>query len=168
MKYYATLNGKDYEIEVDDPEFTCQAKVNGKMVCIDHQAFAEQGFHHFLIDNRPFEATIQQLDDDFIVYLAQQHYRVTLTDEKTRRLNLMGIKNTATGGTQVIKAPMPGLVVKLLIQEGESVNKGDSLVLIEAMKMENEIKATQAGTVTRIHVAEKEAVEQNSPLVTIE
>ncbi len=168
MKFYATLNDKEYEIEIDDPDYSCQAKVNGKTVCIDHQSFSQQGFHSFLINNRPFEATINPEDDETVVYHAQQQYRVKLIDEQTHRLNQMGIKTTETIGTQLIKAPMPGLVVKILVKEGDTVQKGDSLLLIEAMKMENEIKANHPGVVTGIYVSEKEAVEQGAKLMTVE
>jgi pyruvate carboxylase subunit B len=70
-------------------------------------------------------------------------------------------------GTAEIKAPMPGMVVRLPAQKGDAVKKGQSLVVIEAMKMENDLKSPADGIVTAIHVAERTAVEKNARLITL-
>jgi biotin carboxyl carrier protein len=72
-----------------------------------------------------------------------------------------------TMGTIEIKAPMPGLVVRLPVKKDDSVKKGQSVAVIEAMKMENDIKSPADGVVTTIHVAERNAVEKNAKLLTL-
>ncbi|HNM32873.1 MAG TPA: biotin/lipoyl-binding protein, partial [Chitinophagales bacterium] len=66
------------------------------------------------------------------------------------------------------KAPMPGLVLDILVEAGQAVNKGDNLIILEAMKMENIIKASGSGTVKSIHVQKKDAVEKNQLLIEME
>ncbi|HEX9393001.1 MAG TPA: biotin/lipoyl-containing protein, partial [Gemmatimonadales bacterium] len=72
----------------------------------------------------------------------------------------------ASGG--VVKAPMPGLVVRVEVQEGQRVEAGAGLVVVEAMKMENELRATRAGVVSRVHVKAGQTVDRGVPLVTLE
>lgn len=67
-----------------------------------------------------------------------------------------------------VRAPMPGLVAKVLRREGETVSSGDGILVVEAMKMENEIKSPKAGTIITLSVKEKQTVEKNDPLFTIE
>lgn len=76
-----------------------------------------------------------------------------------------GKKAAAGGGT--LKAPMPGLVVRVLVEEGASVVAGQPLVVVEAMKMENQLKATGPGVVTKIHVTPGARVEKGAPLLLV-
>ncbi len=74
-------------------------------------------------------------------------------------------RKVAAGG--VVKAPMPGLVVRVEVSEGKAVEVGEALVVVEAMKMENELRATYKGVVERIHVKAGDRVEKGAPLVTL-
>jgi biotin carboxyl carrier protein len=76
-------------------------------------------------------------------------------------------KATATGGEKTIKSPMPGRVVKVLVAKGDAVQVGQGLVVLEAMKMENEVRARAAGTVAEVHVSAGAAVEGNAKLLTL-
>jgi pyruvate carboxylase subunit B len=88
-------------------------------------------------------------------------------DERTRHIrSLVGAgKSQAAGGT--VKAPMPGLVVRVLVQPGQTVAVGTALVVLEAMKMENELKAPVAGVVARVSATPGQAVEKGEILVTL-
>ena len=88
---------------------------------------------------------------------------VTITDPRDKALGL------GRGGVEgVLKTPMPGIIVRVVAEEGTEVQTGDVLVVVEAMKMENEYKSTVAGTVRRVHVEPGQAVEANTTLVTVE
>jgi pyruvate carboxylase subunit B len=92
---------------------------------------------------------------------------VAVIDDRTRQIQaLTGQKRTTAGGG-VVRAPMPGLVVRLEVTVGERVAAGSGLVVVEAMKMENELRAPRAGVVATVHVAVGQAVEKGMPLVTI-
>jgi biotin carboxyl carrier protein len=76
-------------------------------------------------------------------------------------------KGSGSAGGGVVKSPMPGRVVKVLVAKGDKVQAGQGLLVLEAMKMENEVKAKAAGTVTEVHVTTGSAVEGNAKLVTL-
>ena len=76
-------------------------------------------------------------------------------------------KTSVSGGDRIVKSPMPGRVVKVLVAKGDSVEVGRGLVVLEAMKMENEVRAKVAGTVAEVHVAPGTAVEGSAKLVTL-
>jgi pyruvate carboxylase subunit B len=92
---------------------------------------------------------------------------VEVLDERTRHIQgLVGAGKTQAGGGTV-KAPMPGLVVKVLVEPGAAVAPGQGLVVLEAMKMENEIKAVSGGVIESVAVKPGQAVEKGAPLVVI-
>ncbi len=71
-------------------------------------------------------------------------------------------------GKVVVKAPMPGLIIKVMVQEGQNVDRGDKLLIIEAMKMENVLSSPTSGVVKKIHIEEGRAVEKDAPLIELE
>ena len=93
-------------------------------------------------------------------------YTVQLEDEQAHLMHELGLDKAAGAAVKEIKAPMPGLVLKLLVKEGDAVKKNDPVLILEAMKMENVIKSPGDGTVSKLHAAERTAVEKGQLLVT--
>ena len=91
---------------------------------------------------------------------------VTLTDPRLTKLSVAARRGAA--GPDVVRAPMPGKVVKVLVKAGDRVAAGQGVVVVEAMKMENELLASRAGAVLAVHVAEGRAVDAQEALVTLE
>jgi len=89
-------------------------------------------------------------------------------DERARRLAETGRGLGAPSGEVVIKSPMPGLIVAVRVKPGQDVKKGETLVILESMKMENELKAPRDGKVGSVRVEGRQAVEQGQTLATIE
>ena len=96
-----------------------------------------------------------------------QQYPVQVEDEREKRLRAAAGGAVADSGEFQLKAPMPGLIVSVAVEQGQQVDKGAVLVILESMKMQNELKAPRAGTVTRVKVKAGETVEQRQTLVTI-
>ena len=92
-------------------------------------------------------------------------YTVQLEDEQAHLMHALGLDKSAGAAVKEIKAPMPGLVLKLLVKEGDTVKKNDPVLILEAMKMENVIKSPGDGMVKKIHAQEKTAVEKGQLLV---
>lgn len=101
------------------------------------------------------------------VRLGSHFFEVHVEDERVAALKKLQSSAQSESALTTIKAPMPGLIVRMEIAKGETVQKGQGLLVIEAMKMENEIKSPVAGTVTEIMVASRMAVEKGAPLLQI-
>ena len=89
-------------------------------------------------------------------------------DDRTKLLEMMGMSVTAGPGSGDVQAPMPGKVLQVLVKPGDAVEEGQALLVLEAMKMENMIKAVVAGIVSEVPIAEGEAVEKGALLVGFE
>lgn len=95
-------------------------------------------------------------------------HTVRLADDRSRLMQMLGIDRGARAMASELKAPMPGLVLKVLVQDGETVKKDDPLLVLEAMKMENVIKSTGDGVVKKAHVQAGAAVEKGQLLLSFE
>jgi pyruvate carboxylase subunit B len=93
---------------------------------------------------------------------------VDVVDERTKAIREMAGSGAAATGPRPILAPMPGLVVKVEVSVGDCVQAGQGVAIVEAMKMENELRASGAGVVTRVHVREGDAVEKDQVLVELD
>lgn len=95
-------------------------------------------------------------------------HTVRLEDDRSRLMQLLGIDRSARAMVRELKAPMPGLVLKMLVKEGDTVKKNDPLLVLEAMKMENVIKSAGDAVVKKIHAVERTAVEKGQILLSFE
>jgi pyruvate carboxylase subunit B len=95
-------------------------------------------------------------------------FEVEAVDERTRAIRQLAGAAAKPPGPSLLAAPMPGLVVRVLVESGAAVQPGQPLVVIEAMKMENELRAPSAGIVRTVHVGPGTAVEKGAPLVEVE
>lgn len=122
-----------------------------------------------IIDGRSVSAIVYQTrPGTYGVHIGGDEFEVTLKGEKDLLLERYGFAEAAESSVQQVRAPMPGLVLSLRVEEGQIVRAGDGLLVLEAMKMENELRADAGGTVTSIHVAHGDAVGKNDLLVEIE
>jgi biotin carboxyl carrier protein len=119
-----------------------------------------------LEDGRCFEAVVERREAVTVVWLAGRQYAFALADERAARR--AHDRAGGGGGPQTVKAPMPGKVVKHLVTVGDRVEAGQGVVVIEAMKMENELRAPAPGVVKALPAAEGTAVEAGAPLVVLE
>jgi biotin carboxyl carrier protein len=94
-----------------------------------------------------------------------RNYQVILKDQFDLLLEKMGLNNTSSGKVNNIKAPMPGLIIDMRVSAGDMVKSGDSLLILEAMKMENIIKSPGEGIVKSVKVKKGESVEKNQVLI---
>jgi biotin carboxyl carrier protein len=164
MKYFASVNGKEYTIEIDQEH---EISVNGEKYAIDFQQLPEGGTLSLLINNRSLEAIVEERDEAWEVLLHGELYTVQVQDERSYRLAQARGSLVDEKGTLAIRSPMPGLILDILVAEGDRVEQGDKVVILESMKMENELRAGRDGVVTRVYVEKGDSVEKNQELVTI-
>ncbi len=164
MKYFATVNDESFEIEIDRDD---QIVVDGEPFTIDFQRLAEAGVASLLLNNRSIEAHVEERDEMWEVLILGEVYEVQVQDERSHRLAMVRGGATAVTGDASVNSPMPGIIIATPIAEGDSVTKGQTVVILESMKMENELNAPRDGVVTRIHVEAGASVEKGQILVTI-
>ncbi|MDA1329511.1 MAG: biotin/lipoyl-binding protein [Chloroflexi bacterium] len=165
MKYITTIAGREFEVEILGPH---QVNVNGKTYQIDFEPISGQPVYSLLVDGGSFQAHIYEGDEENLqVLLRGTLYSAVVEDEREKRLRAAAGGEAADTGEFVLKAPMPGLIVKVPVAEGQEIAKGDVLVILESMKMQNELKAPRDGKVARIQVSEGDSVEQKQPMMSL-
>lgn len=164
MKYITTVNGQEYIIEIDQEN---EITVNGERHGIDFEQLAQDGTLSLLIDNRSLEAIVDERDEAWEVLLHGELYTVNVQDERAYRLAQARGQLSDAAEAVVIRSPMPGLILDVRVEEGEPVEQGQTVVILESMKMENELRAGRDGMVTRVHVGKGDSVEKNQELVAI-
>lgn len=126
---------------------------------------------HILYKNRSYNAEVLSADyqaKSFLLSLNKKQIVVNVKDRFDMLLEQLGMTDAKSTKVNDLKAPMPGLIVAIQVQVGESIKKGDSLLILEAMKMENVLKATGDGKVKSIKVNSKQNVEKNQVLIEFE
>lgn len=164
----ATVNNKEFLIK-EHTSKPFSFEVNGKSVELDAY-LNRNGMLCFLYNNHSYQAELISYngnDKVAVIKLDNVRYEVKLKDDTDLLLEQLGISNKAQKA-QSIKAPMPGLVLSINVKEGDTVKKGDGLLVLEAMKMENLIKALSEGTIKKIHIIKGAKVEKNQPMIEME
>jgi biotin carboxyl carrier protein len=126
------------------------------------------GYFHILINRKSYRAEVVKADPDsksFALKINGKVYSVTLKDKFDLLLEKMGMNNGSSGKANHVKAPMPGLIIDLRVKEGDTVMPGDALLILEAMKMENMIKASAQSIVKSVKVKKGDSVEKNQVLI---
>jgi biotin carboxyl carrier protein len=164
MKYITTVDDKDYLVEIIDEK---HISVNGKTYQVDFESVSGQPVYSLIVDGKSHESYVQQGEDNWQVLLRGRLYPVIVEDEREKRLRAAAGAGVAESGEFHLKAPMPGLVVTIPVAEGQEVKKGQVLLILESMKMQNELKSPRAGTIGRIRVKSGESVEQKQTLLSI-
>lgn len=126
--------------------------------------------YHLLLNEKSFRITILEQDNpkELVLEVNGNRYNVSLKDQYDQLLHELGMDKALSAQAEDVKAPMPGLVIDVLVQEGDQVEKDTPLLILEAMKMENVLKAAAAGTVSRINVKAKDAVEKGQVLISFQ
>jgi biotin carboxyl carrier protein len=126
------------------------------------------GLYGLVHGDRRIELAAQPTDDGATLSIGGVEYVAEVVDEARARLMALAGGRTASSARRELKAPMPGLLVRVLCEPGQTVEAGQPLVVLQAMKMENELSLPRAGTVTRVEVVAGATVEQGQVLVIVE
>ncbi len=164
MKYYVTLDGRTREVELTPDG----VRVDGREVSAEIATVPGTSLRHLRIGDRGWLLSAERDDEGWAVRLGGRRVDVHVEDERTRAVRELAGAGGPAEGARELRAPMPGLVVRVLVEPGHEVEAGDGLVVMEAMKMENELSARSAGTVAEVRVEEGQTVNQDDVLVTLE
>ncbi|WP_423147533.1 acetyl-CoA carboxylase biotin carboxyl carrier protein subunit [Rubrolithibacter danxiaensis] len=165
--YTIQVNGQtDFRLEIKNT----QVLLDGIPLAIDLQQVDKNSFH-IIHNNRSFNAEVISFDPankSFSIKVNGNLYEGTIHDKYDQLLHELGFDKILSNKIAEIKAPMPGMVLRLLVTEGQEVKKGDSLLILEAMKMENSIKAAADVRIKSLKVKAGEKVEKNQVLIVVE
>jgi pyruvate carboxylase subunit B len=165
MRYYVTLEDRTFEVDLtgDVP------RVDGQDVDASISRVPGTPTRLLLVDGRSHTLVARRHETDgWDLYLDGERFNADVVDERTRAIREMTGQAEGDAGPKPVRAPMPGLVVRIHVAEGDRVDAGQSVAIVEAMKMENDLKAESAGVVARIRVAAGEAVDKGAVLVEFE
>jgi biotin carboxyl carrier protein len=165
MKYITTLDGKEYLIEIVDEH---HVSINGRMQEVDFESVSGQPLYSLIVDGKSYESYVYETEEGWQVLTRGRQYNLTVEDEREKRLRAAAGSGVAESGEYHLKAPMPGLVVSIPVNEGDKVEKGQVILILESMKMQNELKSPKAGTMGRIRVKQGETVEQRQALLSVQ
>ena len=163
MKYVVTVAGRSFEIVLNGAHIT----VDGRTVAADLTVVPETPLRELVFDGTSRTYAMTPDADGWSVMAGGEAIHAKVDDERTVRLGELSETGDRGGAGGNVKAPMPGLVLRVEVEEGETVAAGAGLVVLEAMKMENEIKAPVSGTVTAIHVNGGQAVDKGMVMVEV-
>jgi biotin carboxyl carrier protein len=165
-----------FKITVNENQVAEITHENGKLY-VDGQSFQwdiqkiSSRFYHILKDNQSYNAEILEADyskKEFVVKINGNIYQVKAQDSMDLLLEKLGMSNNSSRQIKEVKAPMPGLILDIYVQEKQQVQKGDVLLILEAMKMENAIKSAAEGVIKSIKVSKRQSVEKNQLLLEFE
>lgn len=165
MKYISTVNEVEYTIEIIDES---HISVNGRLITVDFNSVSGQPVYSLLVDGASFEAFVYPGEEKLEVLLMGRQFPVMVEDERDRRLRAAAGGSVSEAGEYHLKAPMPGMVVSILVEEGQKIEKGQVVLILESMKMQNELKSPRAGTVGRLRIKAGESVEQRQTLLSVQ
>ncbi len=161
--YRAVVGDRTFDISIEDDQLI----VDGDPKPFTFDVLRE-GYVSIIVNGKSLPVSVEPAGDGTMrVTIAGQRTDVEVKDERDLLVDEFGLgEDEAAGG--VVRAPMPGLVLDLLVDEGDEVAAEQGLLVLEAMKMENELKAPSGGIVGNIHVESGEAVDKEDLLIEIE
>jgi biotin carboxyl carrier protein len=166
VKYVVEVEGDTFSVEISDDAIL----VDGEPILAHLAPIAGTPMVEVAVGTARHLVAVQHSGGrgDYTVTTDDHRLVAQATDEHTQRLRDMDASRLHRTGPLRLIAPMPGLIVRVEVQPGDAVEVGRALVVMEAMKMENELRATGAGTVTRVHAQAGVAVEKGTVLLEIE
>ena len=164
MKYVAISGEREILIEILDEHHII---VDGVDYEIDFEAISEQTVYSLLANNNSYEALVYESEEGWQVLLHGSQYVLLVEDERERRLRASLGGGPPENVDYHLRAPMPGLIVTVPVSEEQTVEKGEVLVVLESMKMQNQLKSPRPGKISRVQVKPGDSVEQRDTLLSV-
>ncbi len=166
MKIFAECQKQLFEFDYNDNGEQPVLKMDGKSQEYSFLALG-QNRYSLIHNNKSHLLHIIKENGIFHVHLDGYHFPLLVEDERMRALRELVGKAAQSSGDQIIKAPIPGLITRIKVQEGDAIKANQSVLILEAMKMENEIKSAFSGRIARILIKPNAPVEKDQDLLIV-
>jgi biotin carboxyl carrier protein len=164
MTYDINIDGKDYRLELNRSDGCWECRLDGQAIEVD-AVLARRDVLSVIIGGKAYEVKRERTPTDMHLWVGSARYAVQVRDPRSLRSRA----GTDDGkGPRKLVAPMPGKVVRVLVSESAEVEAGQGVVVVEAMKMQNEIKSPKKGVVRKLVAAEGAAVNAGDVLAVVE
>jgi len=164
MKYITGIDGHEYVVDIIDEH---HVNVDGVTYNVDIMQVGDQPVYSLVVNGESVEAHVYPNEDLWQVLFRGNLFTVCVEDEREKRLRASLAGRVAEHEDFHLKAPMPGMVVSIPVQDGQLVKKGDVLAILESMKMQNELRSPRDGKVTRLRVKVGDRVEQKDTMLSV-
>jgi biotin carboxyl carrier protein len=164
MLYDVTIDGRSYRLEFNRADGRWSCRLDGRELEVD-PVFARPDVLSLRIGNMAYEIKLERVANEFHLWVGSKRFAAEVRDPRSLRSRAHAGNDH---GPRKITAPMPGKVVRLLVREGDEVQPGAGVAVVEAMKMQNEIKSPKKGTVQKILIGEGAAVNAGDVLAIVE
>ena len=163
MLYHVTIGGRTWAVDLNGD----RVSVDGTEAGAELVALPGTPVRHLLVDGQSTTVVAHRTSDGWMLHVNGWPVHADVIDERTRAIRAMTNSSAAAQGPRPVRAPMPGLIVRVEVAVGDRVRAGQPVIAMEAMKMENELKAESDAIVTRIAVEQGQAVEKGTVLVEL-
>jgi biotin carboxyl carrier protein len=164
MIYDVTIDGKNYRLELDRDDGRWSCRLDGREIAVD-AVLARPDVLSLRLGNDAYEVKCERVGSDSHLWVGSQRFASEVRDPRSLRARLRAADDH---GPKKLTAPMPGKVVRILASEGAHVAAGTGVIVVEAMKMQNEIKSPKKGMVQKLLVGEGAAVNAGDVLAIVE
>jgi len=165
MVYEVIVDGKPHRLELQRSESAWKCRLDGREIVVDAVLVRPDALS-LLVDGRSYEVKREQTATDLHLWVGSTQFAAELRDPRSRRSRRDGVGDAS--GPRKVVCPMPGRIVRVLVAEKSEVKAGQGIVVIEAMKMQNEIKSPKNGVVQKLLAAQGAAVSAGDVLAIVE
>jgi len=164
MTYEVSIDGRTYRLDLEQVEGRWLCRLDGREIEVD-AVLARPNVLSLRIGNQAYEVKCERVASDVHIWVGSRRFAPEVRDPRSLRSRVRDIDEH---GPRKLTAPMPGKVVRILLAQGAEVEAGTGVLVVEAMKMQNEVKSPKKGTIQRILVAEGAAVNAGDVLAIVE
>ena len=164
MTYDIAIDGKNYRLDLNQVDGRWHCQLDGREIEVD-AVLARPDVLSLRIGNKAYEVKCERVSSDLHIWLGSVRYAAEVRDPRSLRGRAQAVDEH---GPKKLTAPMPGKVVRILVTQGAEIEAGAGVLVVEAMKMQNEVKSPKKGTVQKILVNEGAAVNAGDVLAIVE
>ena len=164
MTYDITIDGKNYRLDLEPVGRPLACRLDGREIEVD-AVLARPDVLSLRIGNKAYEVKCERVADETHLWVGSVRFAAEVRDPRSLRSRVRAVDDQ---GPRKLAAPMPGKIVRVLVSQGDEVEAGAGVLVVEAMKMQNEIKSPKKGTIQKILVSEGAAVNAGDVLAIVE